>query len=159
MKSFFALLNYTKDVFVIKISLLALTLMASNAMACPDLTGTYVSPAKQRMVLDQTQCTDISVASKDINQKLALNNQYVVVQEDADMVASGRGVFNGDILVLEVQVKYKVLPPLPRMLIPVRAVNKYTQMMDGNLQEISTIYNDTNGVITSGKTLYKKQLN
>jgi len=98
-------------------------------------------------------------ASKDINQKLALNNQYVVVQEDSDIVAQGRGAFNGDILVLEVQVKYKVLPPLPRMLIPVRAVNKYTQLMDGNLQEVSTIYNDTNGVITSGKTIYKKQLN
>lgn len=142
-----------------KNSLLALALLSTNAFACPDLTGSYVSPAKQRIVLDQTQCTDIAVASKDINQKLALNNQYVVVQEDSDIVAQGRGAFNGDILVLEVQVKYKVLPPLPRMLIPVRAVNKYTQLMDGNLQEVSTIYNDTNGVITSGKTIYKKQLN
>ncbi|GEM_PF-724722 len=142
-----------------KISLLALALLSSTAFACPDLTGSYVSPSKQRIVLDQTQCTDIAVASKDINQKLALNNQYVVVQEDSDIVAQGRGAFNGDILVLEVQVKYKVLPPLPRMLIPVRAVNKYTQLMDGNLQEVSTIYNDTNGVITSGKTIYKKQLN
>lgn len=140
-----------------KIALLALALLATNAFACPDLTGSYVGPAKQRIVLDQTQCTDIAVTSKDINQKLALNNQYVVVQEDADMVAQGRGAFNGDILVLEVQVKYKVLPPLPRMLIPVRAVNKYTQLPDGNLQEHSTIYNDTNGVITAGKTLYKKQ--
>jgi len=142
-----------------KISLLAFALLSTTAFACPDLTGSYVSPAKQRIVLDQTQCTDIAVASKDINQKLALNNQYVVVQEDSDIVAQGRGAFNGDILVLEVQVKYKVLPPLPRMLIPVRAVNKYTQLMDGNLQEVSTIYNDTNGVITSGKTIYKKQLN
>jgi len=142
-----------------KISLLALALLSSTAFACPDLTGSYISPSKQRIVLDQTQCTDIAVASKDINQKLALNNQYVVVQEDSDIVAQGRGAFNGDILVLEVQVKYKVLPPLPRMLIPVRAVNKYTQLMDGNLQEVSTIYNDTNGVITSGKTIYKKQLN
>lgn len=140
-----------------KWTLLTLALMTTKAFACPDLTGTYVSPAKQRIVLDQTQCTEIAVASKDINQKLTLNNQYVVVQEDADMVAQGRGTFNGDVLVLEVQVKYKILPPLPRMLIPVRAVNKYTQLPDGNLQELSTIYNDTNGVITSGKTLYKKQ--
>lgn len=130
-----------------------------SAMACPDLTGVYVGPAKQRIVLDQTQCTDISVASKDINQRLSLNNQYVVVQEDSGVQALGRGTFNDDILVLEVQVKYKVLPPLPKMIIPVRAVNKYVQMADGNLQEISTIYNETNGVITSGKTLYKKQLN
>lgn len=128
-----------------------------SAMACPDLTGSYVSPSKEKIVLDQTQCSDIAVQSKEINQKLSLNNQYVVVQEDADIVAQGRGAFNGDILVLEVQVKYKSLPPLPRILIPVRALNKYTQMPDGNLMEVSAIYNDTNGVITSGKTIYKKQ--
>lgn len=139
------------------LSLLSSLLFSFSALACPDLTGSYVSPAKEKIVLDQTQCAEIAVQSKEINQKLTLNNQYVVVQEDTDMVAQGRGAFNGDVLVLEVQVKYKSLPPLPRMLIPVRALNKYTQMSDGNLQETSTIYNDTNGVITSGKTIYKKQ--
>lgn len=140
-----------------KLTALFFSLLAFNTFACPDLTGMYVSPAKERIVLDQTQCSEIAVQSKDINQKLSLNNQYVIVQEDADIVAQGRGSFNGDVLVLEVQVKYKVLPPLPRMLIPVRALNKYTQLADGNLQEVSAIYNDTNGVITSGKTIYKKQ--
>lgn len=140
-----------------KIAIISSVLFSINAFACPDLTGRYVGPAKAKIVLDQTQCSEIAVQSKDINQKLSLNNQYVVVQEDADVVAQGRGVFNDDVLVLEVQVKYKTLPPLPRVLIPVRALNKYIQMTDGNLQEISTIYNDTNGIITSGKTIYKKQ--
>lgn len=136
--------------------ILGSAILSFQAMACPDLTGNYISPSKESIVLEQLACSEIAVQSKDLNQTLLLNNQYVIVQEDADLQAQGRGAFSGELLVLEVKIKYKVSPPVPRMFLPVRAVNNYTQMPDGNLLEVSTIYNDTNGVLTSGKTLYKK---
>jgi hypothetical protein len=132
-------------------------LFSLQAFACPNLTGSYFSPSKGSIVLDQVECTKISVESKDLNQKLILNNQFSVVQEDADLVAQGRGVFIGEVLVIEVKVKYKTAPPIPRILLPIRAINNYTQMPDGNLLEISNIYNEMNGVLVSGKTIYNKQ--
>lgn len=132
-------------------------LFSLQALACPNLTGSYISPSKGSIVLDQIECSEIAIESKDLNQKLVLNNQFSVVQEDADIIAQGRGVFVGELLVLEIKIKYKVAPPVPRILLPVRAVNNYTQMPDGNLLEISSIYNEMNGVLTSGKTIYKKQ--
>lgn len=139
------------------ITTMALLIFSAQLFACPNLTGTYVSPSKDKMILDQNDCLTITVESKDLNQTLLLNNQYVVVLDDADVFAEGRGAFVGDVLALEVKVKYKSAPPIPRIFLPVRGVNNYTQMIDGNLLEISKIYNDTNGVITSGKTIYKKQ--
>ncbi|MBC7539283.1 MAG: hypothetical protein H7281_10710 [Bacteriovorax sp.] len=132
-------------------------LFSLQAFACPNLTGSYFNSSKGSIVLDQVECTEISVESKDLNQKLILNNQFSVVQDDADLEAQGRGVFIGDVLVIEVKVKYKTVPPIPRILLPVRGVNNYSQMPDGNLLEISSIYNEMNGVLTSGKTIYKKQ--
>lgn len=132
-------------------------LFSLNALACPNLTGSYISPAKESIVLDQTECTEIAVQSKEMNQSLILNNQFSVVQDDADILAEGRGIFSNEILILEVKIKYKTAPPVPRILLPVRAVNNYTQMPDGNLLEVSSIYNEMNNVLTSGKTVYKKQ--
>lgn len=136
---------------------IALFVFSAQVFACPNLTGTYMSPSKDRIILDQNDCLQIAVESKDLNQTLVLNNQYVVVLDDADVRAEGRGAFVGDVLALEVKVKYKIAPPLPRILLPVRAVNNYTQTVDGNLIEVSKIYNDTNGVLASTKTIYKKQ--
>lgn len=137
--------------------LLSSLLFAIPAFACPDLTGSYLSPSKESIVLEQVECAEIAVESKDINRSLLLNNQYVLVQEDATMEAHGKGLFVDDVLVLEVKIKYKISPPLPKMFIPVRAVNNYTKMNDGNLLEVSRIYNEMNGVLTSSKTIYKKQ--
>lgn len=135
----------------------AILFFSINSWACPNLTGNYISPSKETIKIVQMDCSEIALESKDLNQTLLLNNQYVIVQDDKDLEAQGRGAFIGDLLVLEVKVKYKTLPPIPRILLPVRAVNKYTQMSDGNLMEVSAIYNEMNGVLTSGKTLYKKQ--
>lgn len=132
-------------------------LFALPVFACPDLTGSYMSPSKESIVLAQAGCSEIAVESKDINQSLLLNNEFVIVQDDYATQAQGRGAFVGEVLVLEVIVKYKISPPLPRIMIPVRAVNNYSKMPDGNLLEVSSVYNSTNGVLTSGKTIYKKQ--
>jgi len=140
-----------------KITTMALLFFSAQIFACPNLTGTYVRPSKDKIILDQNDCLTIAVESKDLNQTLLLNNQYVIVLDDVDVLAEGRGAFIGDVLALEVKVKYKSAPPIPRILLPVRGVNNYTQMADGNLLEVSKIYNDTNGVITSGKMIYKKQ--
>lgn len=137
--------------------LASLSLYSLQILACPDLSGTYISPSKESIKLEQVDCSEIAVESKDINQALVLNNQYVIVQEDAVMQALGRGSFIEDVLVLEVKIKYKSAPPVPRILLPVKGINKYTQMPDGNLLENTALYNEMNGVITSSKTIYKKR--
>lgn len=141
-----------KMLFTIGLSLLSL-----NAYSCPDLSGSYLDSNEESIVLSQKGCEEVTVLSRPLSHTLKLNNEYVLVQEDADVRAYGRGIFQQDLLVLEVKIEYKRNPGIPRVLLPVRAVNKYSKNSEGNLVEFSTIYNDTNGVLTTTKTVYRNQ--
>lgn len=132
-------------------------LLSFNTWACPDLSGSYLDSNKESIVLTQRGCEELTVTSRPLSHTLLLNNEYVLVQEDVDVRAFGKGEFQQSVLVLEVKVEYKRNPGIPRMILPVRALNKYTQNTDGSLLESSTIFNDANTVLTSTKTLYRKQ--
>lgn len=134
-------------------------LLSTSAFACPDLSGTYSDRSGESIVLLQKGCGEVSVLSRPLTHTLVLDNQFSVVQEDQDIQAWGRGIFEGVELVLEVKVIYKTDPGIPAMLRPVRAVNKYSQTSTGDLLEKSTIYNPSNSVLVSTKIVYKKQLN
>lgn len=131
-------------------------LISSQTFACPDLSGSYVDKNGESIILSQKGCEQVSVLSRPLSHSLILDNEYTVVQDDADVRAMGRGVFQGDELVLEVKVTYKKDPGIPGMFLPVRAVNKYTQTTVGDLFEKSTIYNAKDGILTNTKTTYKK---
>lgn len=126
---------------------------------CPDLSGTYQDKNGESIVLSQKGCSQVSVLSRPLTHTLPLDNQFVVVQDDLDVRAFGRGIFEADLLVLEVKIEYKRDPGIPRILRPVRAVNKYSLTVTGDLHERSTIYNELNGVLVNSKTTYKKQIN
>lgn len=136
---------------------IGLCLISLKAFACPDLSGSYLDTNDESIVLSQKGCDEVTVLSRPLSHTLKLNNEYVLVQEDADVRAHGRGIFQQDLLVLEVKIEYKRNPGIPRILLPVRAVNKYSKNIEGNLVEFSTIYNDTNGVLTTTKTVYRNQ--
>lgn len=57
---------------------------------------------------------------------------------------------------LEAKVTYKKDPGIPKILLPVRAVNKYTATGAGDLLEAGTIYNWYDKVLTTTKTIYRK---
>ena len=59
--------------------------------------------------------------------------------------------------IIEVKIEYKRNPGIPRKLLPVRAVNRYTKNIEGSLIEMSSIYNDSNNVLVNTKTIYRKQ--
>jgi hypothetical protein len=127
-----------------------------NLFACPDLSGPYVDGNGESVVLSQKGCEQVSIISRPLSTTLILDNQFTVVQDDVDLIAQGRGIFQVEELVLEVKVTYKRDPGIPTIFLPVRAVNKYTQTATGDLFEKSTIYNSYNGVLTNTKTTYKK---
>ena len=131
-------------------------LISFNLLACPDLSGSYVDKNGESVILSQKGCEQVAVLSRPLSHSLLLDNQYTVVQDDADVLALGRGEFQVEELVLEVKVTYKKDPGIPGMFLPVCAVNKYTQTTVGDLYEKSTIYNAKNSVLTSTKTTYKK---
>lgn len=137
--------------------LLCSCLFSLNALACPDLSGSYLDTNEESIVLSQKGCGEVTVLSRPFSHTLILNNEYVLVQEDADLKAFGRGIFQQEILVLEVRIEYKRSPGIPRILLPVRAVNKYSRTVEGNLMEVSTVFNDNNGVLTNTKTIYRQQ--
>lgn len=130
--------------------------LSTQAFACPDLSGSYVDKNGESVILSQKGCEQVSVLSRPLSHSLLLDNEYTVVQDDADVRALGRGVFQDEELVLEVRVTYKKNPGIPGVFLPVRAVNKYTQTAAGDLFEKSTIYNARDGVLTNSKTTYKK---
>lgn len=136
--------------------LIAVALISVQAYACPDLSGTYEDKKGESIVLSQNECLEMTVISRPISDTLSLDNVFKVVQDDADVKAHGRGIFEGDILVLEAKVEYKKDPGIPKFLLPVRAVNKYTLTATNGLQEISTIYNWYDKVLTTTKTIYKR---
>ncbi len=131
-------------------------LLSTQAFACPDLSGSYIDKNGESVILSQRGCEQVSVLSRPLSHSLILDNEYTVVQDDADVRAMGRGTFQAEELVLEVRVTYKRDPGIPSMFLPVRAVNKYTQTATGDLFEKSTIYNAKDGVLTNTKTTYKR---
>ena len=140
-----------------KFSFIFLSLIFSlNAFACPDLSGSYVDKNGESVILAQKSCDEVSILSRPLTHTLLLNNEFTVVQDDADVLAMGRGAFEVEELVLEVKVTYKKDLGIPGMFLPVRAVNKYTQTASGDLFEKSTIFNAKNGVLANTKTTYKK---
>jgi hypothetical protein len=82
-----------------------------------------------------------------------------LVQDDQDIKAFGRGTFIELEMVLEVKVEYKKDPGIPKIFLPVRAVNKYSHTAAGELLEKSTIYNYNNGVLSNTKTVYRRNPN
>jgi hypothetical protein len=131
-------------------------ILTTQAFACPDLSGSYIDKNGESVVLAQTGCEQVSILSRPLSHTLILDNQFTVVQDDADVTAEGRGIFQADELILEVKVVYKKNPGIPTIFLPVRAVNRYTLTPVGDLFEKSTIYNVKNGVLANTKTTYKK---
>jgi hypothetical protein len=131
-------------------------LLSVQAVACPDLSGTYQDKNGESLVLAQKGCDEVSVLSRPLTHTLILDNIYTVVQDDNDLTAYGRGIFDNEILVLEAKVTYKKDPGIPKFLLPVRAVSKYTSTTNNDLQEIATIYNWYDKVLTTTKTIYKR---
>ena len=134
----------------------SVVLFSLNAFACPDLSGSYVDKNGESVILSQRGCEQVSVLSRPLSHSLLLDNEFTTVQDDADVLAVGRGIFEASELVLEVKVTYKRDPGIPSIFLPVRAVNKYSQTANGDLFEKSTIYNAKNGVLTNTKTTYRK---
>lgn len=139
-----------------KLVLIIGAMLSAQAFACPDLSGTYQDKNGESVVLAQKGCEEVSVLSRPLTHILLLDNVFTVVQDDNDVTAFGRGIFEGNILVLEAKVTYKRDPGIPKILLPVRAVNKYTSTATGDLQELGTIYNWYDKVLTTTKTIYKK---
>lgn len=139
-----------------KLVLIVGAILSAQAFACPDLSGTYQDKTGESVVLAQRGCGEVSVLSRPLTHTLLLDNVFTVVQDDNDVTAQGRGIFEGDILVLEVKVVYKKDPMIPKFLLPVRGVSKYTQTPTGDLQELGTIYNWYDKVLTTTNTIYKK---
>lgn len=130
--------------------------ISAQAFACPDLSGSYVDKNGESLILSQRGCTEVSVLSRPLTHTLLLDNVFTVIQDDADITAFGRGAFEGDILVLEAKAQYKKDPGIPKVLLPVRAVNKYTLTKTNDLQENGVIYNWYDKVLTTTKTIYKR---
>lgn len=139
-----------------KLILIAGAILSAQAFACPDLSGTYEDKTGESVVLAQKGCEEVSVLSRPLSHTLLLDNIFTVVQDDVDVKAYGRGVFEADVLVLEAKVEYKKDPMIPKFLLPVRGVNKYTQTASGDLLELGTIYNWYDKVLTTTRTIYKK---
>ena len=135
---------------------LVLLTFSLSALACPDLSGTYEDRNQESIVLAQSGCSEVTILSRPINHTLILDNIFTVVQDDKDVTASGRGAFESDILVLEVKVIYKKNTGIPKILLPVRAVNKYVQTSAGDLEELAVIYNWYDKVLKTTKTIYKR---
>lgn len=144
--------------FIMKLVVLfaAGMMLTIQVFACPNLSGTYEDKSSESVVLIQNGCEEVSVLSRPLTHTLMLNNEFTVVQDDSDVIAYGRGVFEGEALSLEVKVTYKKDPMMPKFLLPVRGVSKYTQTAKGDLQELATIYNWYDKVLTITKTIYKK---
>ena len=139
-----------------KLVLILGAILSAQAFACPDLSGSYQDKNGESVVLAQRGCEEVSVLSRPLTHTLLLDNIFTVVQDDNDVTAQGRGIFEGEILVLEVKVEYKKDPMIPKILLPVRGVNKYIKTPAGDLQELGTIYNWYNKVLTTTKTIYKR---
>lgn len=139
-----------------KFIVIAAAILSTQAFACPDLSGSYQDKNGESVVLAQVGCVEVSVLSRPLTHTLQLDNVFTVIQDDADIKAFGRGMFEADILVLEAKVEYKKDPMIPKFMLPVRAVSKYTTTETGDLFEIATIYNWYDKVLTTTKTVYKK---
>ena len=137
------------------ITLIVLTFSLS-ALACPDLSGTYEDKNYESVVIAQSECSEVTILSRQLNQTLLLDNVFTVVQDDKDITATGRGIFEDDVLILEGKVIYKKNTGIPKILLPVRALNKYTQTPSGDLEELSIIYNWYDKVLKTTKTIYKR---
>lgn len=133
--------------------------LSTQVFACPDLSGSYLDKNNESLILSQKECSEVSVLSRPLTHTLPLDNEYTVVQDDQDIKAFGRGTFVDLEMVLEVKIEYKRDPGIPKIFLPVRAVNKYSQTATGDLLEKSTIYNYNNGVLTNTKTIYRRNNN
>jgi hypothetical protein len=138
---------------------MSVALSAQAYAACPDLSGSYLDKNNESIILSQKGCEEVSVLSRPLTHTLTLDNEFTVVQDDEDVTALGRGVFEGIEMVLEVTIQYKKDPGIPKIFLPVRAVNRYSQTSNGDLYEKSTIYNYMNKVLTNTKTTYRRSLN
>jgi hypothetical protein len=134
-------------------------LLSAQALACPDLSGSYLDKNDESLILSQKECSEVSILSKPLTHTLNLDNVFAVVQDDQDVRAFGRGTFVELEMVLEVKIEYKRDPGIPKIFLPVRAVNKYSQTATGDLLEKSTIYNYNNGVLANTKTVYRRNPN
>ena len=152
MKTFFALMTLTFSLHTFA------NFDESELLQCPDLSGSYLDKSGESVVLFQKGCEEVSVISRPLSHTLILNNEYAMVLDDQNNRAFGRGTFEGVEMVLEVKIEYKKDPGIPAMFLPVRAVNKYSHTPEENLLEKSTIYNASNRVLSSTKTIYKKSL-
>jgi hypothetical protein len=139
-----------------KLVLILGVILSTQVFACPNLSGTYQDKNEEALVLAQRGCEEVSVISRPLTHKLLLDNVYTVIQDDNDITAYGRGTFEGDVLALEAKVTYKKDLGIPKYLLPVRAISKYTSTQTGDLQEIATIYNWYDKVLTITKTIYKR---
>lgn len=139
-----------------KIILLITIAISTQAFACPDLSGSYLDKNDESIILSQRGCDEVSILSKPLTHTLLLNNEFTLVQEDQDLQAFGRGAFQGLEMVLEVKILYKRDMGIPKILLPVKGINKYSHTANGDLLEKSTIYNVYNGVLSNTKTTYKK---
>lgn len=127
-----------------------------NSFACPDLSGSFVDKNGESVILAQIGCDQVTVLSRPLSHTLILDNQFIVVQDDADVTALGRGIFQAKELVLEMKISYKRDPGIPTVFLPVRAINKYSLTSSGDLYEKSKVYNRNNSVLVNTKTTYKR---
>lgn len=139
-----------------KIIILIAAIISTQAFACPDLSGSYLDKNNESVILTQKGCDEVSILSKPLTHSLLLNNEFTLVQEDQDLQAFGRGTFQDLEMVLEVKIIYKRDMGIPKILLPVKGINKYSHTANGDLLEKSTIYNTYNGVLSNTKTVYKK---
>lgn len=142
-----------------KLVLVVSVILSAQAFACPDLSGSYLDKNNESVVLAQTGCESVAVLSRPLTHTLSLDNVFTLVQDDTDTRAFGRGAFEGVELVLEVKVEYKKDPGIPKILLPVRGVNRYSQTASGDLLEKSVIYNGSNFPLSTTKTTYRRNLN
>ena len=81
-----------------KLILIVGAILSAQAFACPDLSGTYQDKNGESVVLAQRGCDEVSVLSRPLTHTLLLDNVFTVVQDDNDITAFGRGIFEGEIM-------------------------------------------------------------
>lgn len=136
---------------------LCLSLFASIALACPNLSGSYLDSDNTPYRVIQNDCSSVIVNEGNSSQTILTDGNYRVMEQDAQMRLLAAAQFNGNTLEIKSRLEYLIdISQYPADQLPGRINMIISKDSVGNLVQDISVYSLTNLLLQNSRVIHYK---
>jgi hypothetical protein len=108
------------------------SLVSLQALACPNISGTFKDEDDNSLIIVQTKCEQLKWSDSEGSTNLITDNVERVVEKDGDNIAYGQARFTNTDFVLELRVVYSGSVPedFPTHFLTSYRIDKFNNMVE-----------------------------